>query len=103
MSERAGSGSDISAGDSGEQPASRIFFRYNGVDSNYGRLAYIDFSRPAEVHFAGALQCEVVHVSGGRGICLRADRGVFTSYAASLFDAGTFAITSRFPLKGIPD
>jgi Tol biopolymer transport system component len=48
------------------------------------------------------LRCEVVHVSGGNGICLSADRGVFTTYAATLFDSKTFATHGTFALKGIP-
>lgn len=80
----------------------QIFFRHNGVDSHYGAVAYVDPAKLEDVRFIDALQCEVVHVSGGRGICLTADRGVFTTYAANLFDATTFEVSSQFPLKGIP-
>ena len=80
----------------------RVFFRHNGVDSHYGSVAWIDTAKPADVHFVDSLRCEVVHVSGGHGVCLSADRGVFTTYAATLFDAKTFAVRSTFPLKGIP-
>lgn len=82
--------------------AEQIFFRYNGVDAHYGKLAYMNFSNPNKVHFVDRLDCEVVHVSGGRGICLIADRGVFTTYAAKLFDADTFAVRATLPLNGIP-
>ncbi|MCI0661754.1 MAG: hypothetical protein L0220_11820, partial [Acidobacteria bacterium] len=37
-----------------------------------------------------------------RGICLTANRGVFTTYQAKLFDAKTFQILAEFPLKGVP-
>ena len=83
-------------------PALRVFFRHNGVDGHYGSVAWIDTAKPGDVHFVDSLRCEVVHVSGGHGICLSADRGVFTTYAATLFDAKTFAPRSTFTLKGIP-
>jgi hypothetical protein len=56
----------------------------------------------SKVSFVDGLQCEVVHVSGGRGLCLTADRGVFTTYAARFFDARTFEVSATIPLKGIP-
>lgn len=83
-------------------PPRQIFFRYNGVDSHYGAVAHVLPDRRDDIRFVDSLQCEVVHVSGGHGICLSAKRGVFTSYAGSLFDARTFAVSSQFPLKGIP-
>lgn len=80
----------------------RVFFRHNGVDSHYGQVAWVNLAHTDKPQFVEALQCEVVYVSGGRGICLSADRGVFTTYTAKLFDARTFAVTGSFPLKGIP-
>jgi hypothetical protein len=83
-------------------PVKQIFFRYNGVDSHYGRLAFVRHERPEQPQFIDALSCEVAHVAGGRGICLAASRGVFTTYSAKLFDAKTFQILAQFPLKGVP-
>lgn len=85
-----------------QRDSSRIFFRHTGVDSHYGMLAYTDSAAPTQVKFVDSLLCEVVHASGGRGLCLTADRGVFTTYAAILFDADTFAVRATLPLKGIP-
>ena len=82
--------------------SARLFFRHNGVEAHYGSLAWADTARLADVHFVDSLRCEVVHVSGGHGICLSADRGVFTTYAATLFDATSLAARKPFPLKGIP-
>ena len=84
-------------------PASRqVFFRYTGTDQHYGQVAWSSTTDPAEVRYIESLNCEVVYVAGGRGICLSADRGVFTTYATSLFDTRTLAVTGSFPLKGIP-
>jgi hypothetical protein len=80
----------------------QVFFRYNGLDSHYGKLAFVDHERPDQPYFIDTLSCEVAHIAGGRGICLAADRGVFTTYAAKLFDAKTFQILAQFPLKGVP-
>ncbi len=80
----------------------RMFFRYTGVDANYGKLAFVTGGQPAQPHFVEGLACEVVYVAGGRGICLTAARGVFTTYAAKLFDAASLTVSAEFPLQGIP-
>jgi hypothetical protein len=82
--------------------SARLFFRHNGVEAHYGSLAWVDTAKPGHVHYVDSLRCEVVHVSGGHGICLSADRGVFTTYAATLFDAKSLTARKPFPLKGIP-
>jgi hypothetical protein len=76
----------------------RIFFRHNGLDANYGRVSLIGGDHREKPQFAGSLRCEVLYVAGGRGICLTADRGVVTSYAAELFDATTFEKIRAIPL-----
>lgn len=101
-----GSASDVRplpAATDQNQTSKRIFFRYTGVDSNYGRLAFALYERlDNQPRFVESLSCEVAHVAGGRGICLAANRGLFTTYAAKLFDAKTFKIIAEFPLKGVP-
>ena len=81
--------------------ASRIYFRYTGVDANYGKLAFVDLTNLNAPQFVNALSCEVVYFANGSGICLQADRGVFTTYAATLFDSN-FATRATFPLHGGP-
>ncbi len=90
------------SGDSPDKTSRQIFFRYNGVDGNYGRLAVAPYGRLDQPRFIETLFCEVAHVAGGRGICLAANRGLFTTYAAKLFDAKTFKVIAEFPLKGVP-
>jgi len=85
-----------------DNPVKQIFFRYNGVDSHYGRLAFVQLEHPEKPQFIDALSCEVAHVAGGRGICLAASRGVFTTYSAKIFDAKTYQTLAQFPLKGVP-
>jgi hypothetical protein len=82
--------------------AQTIFFKHTGLDAKYGVLAQITTAAPDEIKFIDGLRCEAVHVSGGKGICLTADRGVLTTYAAVLFDADTFKVTASLPLNGVP-
>jgi hypothetical protein len=81
---------------------SRVFFRYNGVDGHYGRVAYVEPGNVRSPHFVEQLACEVVYVAGGQGICLSAKRGVVTTYSARLFDSQTFTVHSQFGLNGVP-
>jgi len=83
-------------------PRQRLFFRSTTVDQHYGSVAWADVARPGQVHYVDSLRCEVVYAAGGHGICLSADRGVFTTYSASLFDTRDFKVKGSFPLKGIP-
>ncbi len=48
--------------------ARRLFFRHNGVDAHYGQVAWVDVAHTDKPHFVDSLSCEVVYVSGGRGI-----------------------------------
>jgi hypothetical protein len=80
----------------------RVYFRYNGVDTHYGKVAYVSPEKPNEPTFVDSLSCEVVYVAGGEGICLSAKRGVITTYSARLFDASTFTPHAQFALNGVP-
>jgi hypothetical protein len=79
----------------------QIFFRYTAPDSNFGKLAVTDYPNMSSFRFVADFSCEVLHVAAGVGICLTADRGVFTKYGADLFDS-TFKRLFHFDLKGIP-
>ncbi len=96
------SGGAARATDDQNNKSKRIFFRHNGVDTHYGRLAFVTYERQDQPQFVDELSCEVAHVAGGRGVCLSANRGMLTTYAAKLFDAKTFQILAEFPLKGSP-
>ena len=79
-----------------------IYFRNTAPDANYGKLARVAVSPDAVSEPVGALDCEVVHVSAGSGVCLSADRGVVTTYAAKIFDARTLETRMTLPLAGLP-
>lgn len=64
----------------------RLFFRANLLGDNYGKLAVALVDAPDDRRFSPELGCERVYFSSGRGVCLVADRGVFTSYYAVSFN-----------------
>ena len=78
-----------------------IYFRYNGIDADYGKLAVVDSNDLLRRRFIDGFSCEVVAFAAGHGICLTADRGALTTYAAELFD-GSFKNVLTVPLQGIP-
>jgi hypothetical protein len=80
----------------------RIFFRYSGIDGNYGKVAFVDARRVAQPQFVDGLTCEAVYVAGDRGICLRVEYRILGIFAAALFDARTFGALGKVPVKGIP-
>jgi hypothetical protein len=82
--------------------AKRIVFRNTAMGSHYGNLAFLNYPMTGQTpQFVKGFSCEVVHVAGGQGICLTADRGVFTTYTARLFDVN-FQDRFTIPLKGVP-
>ena len=81
--------------------AERLYFRNTSMGPDYGRLAFFDdASSPASFH--PDLSCEAVHATGGRGLCLSANRGVVTTYTAYVFDTATHEVLGEFSLGGAP-
>jgi hypothetical protein len=82
--------------------APHLLFRHTIVDQDYGRLslAPLDPRQPAGRASAG-LTCERVSYAAGRGICLHAERGFFTSYSAVFFDRA-FKPTRTIKVDGRP-
>jgi hypothetical protein len=82
-------------------PRSYVLFRSTALGETYGRLslAYLDTSDQQQ-HLT-PLRCERVYYASGRGLCLEARIGSFSSYHAHLFDS-SFGIQATFPLSGLP-
>jgi hypothetical protein len=78
-----------------------VLFRSTAMGSGYGRVAAASLSAPDGARAPAALDCDRVDFNGGTGVCLTADRGVFTRYTAEIFDA-SFAVRHSLPLAGIP-
>src|SRR6185295_12530707 len=81
--------------------APHLVFVSKSMDANYTLLSAAPLQAPTAEHALGGLRCERVSFAAGRGICLQADRGVFTTYRAVLLDERLQARTS-FKLEGSP-
>ena len=107
----AGSGQTLrSAGTGAAEPASdvvamangpHVLFRHTAVDQQYNKLAIASLADPAGRRLSVGSPCERVAFAAGRGICLQAARGVFTTYRAVLFDR-QFKTLASWTLAGSP-
>ncbi len=77
----------------------RLFFRNTKLGENYGAMGIVQHGKAPSFH--RTLPCERVHFSAGTGVCLVADRGFWTSYAALIFDE-KLAVRHRLNLIGAP-
>jgi hypothetical protein len=80
--------------------APHLLFRHAGADANYNAMRIAPLDRPS-AGAVGTLRCERLSFAAARGICLQADRGVFTTYKAVLFDR-TLTSTGSMKLEGSP-
>ncbi len=78
-----------------------LYFRANALGSNYGKLAVAPVGHLEDRHYAADLECDRVHASDGMGVCIHADRGMFTKYYAIGFDDQMQRKWS-FQLNGLP-
>ncbi len=78
-----------------------LVFRHTALDQHNGLLGIAPVADPAATRLVATLRCERVHMAAGRGVCLTADRGVFTSYGAVLFDRA-FNPVAELSLVGAP-
>ncbi len=63
-----------------------VLFRNTATDDAYGAVAVAALDRPDGLRVSAPLTCDRLSYAAGQGICLRADRGVFTTYKALLLD-----------------
>jgi len=82
-------------------PGPLLVFRHTSMDRYNGALGILPLSAPASTRLVDGLRCERVNMAAGKGVCLVADRGVFTTYRAVLFD-DTFNPRGELPLAGVP-
>jgi len=78
-----------------------VIFRHSAPDQYDGALGAAPLDDRGSVSLLPALRCERVNLAGGRGVCLAANRGMFTTYRALLFD-NTGRVRGELPLGGIP-
>ena len=79
----------------------RLVFRSTALGSTYGLLGVVPLAALDGAPTITTLSCDRVHVAVGAGVCLTANRGVFTTYSAVLFDAD-FRPRHTLRLSGVP-
>jgi WD40 repeat protein len=79
-----------------------IVFRDTERGAGYGRVGIVPLAHPGAKPALTGMACDRVYVAGGRGLCLRAGRGVITTYKGIIFDARTFREQHEFSLPGNP-
>jgi hypothetical protein len=89
----------------GADRAPYVLLRVSGVAASQGRLALEQLGATDGARaVSSTMNCERVHAARadvGRGICLEAKRGAFTTYHAHLFDR-QLRTTASFDLAGAP-
>ena len=79
-----------------------MLFRNMAADPNYGQMSVSPLDAPGSTPRAAAtLACERISYAAGRGICLSAEHGVFTTYKVVFFDRA-LSPTSTVKIDGSP-
>jgi hypothetical protein len=84
-----------------DEPRARLYFRSAAAES-FGKLAHVELGTGTREIVAVDLPCDVVHASGGRGICLGLDRSLVNPFVAKVFDIADHRVTATLPLGGLP-
>ena len=80
-----------------------MLFRHTASDQNSSRLSIAPLGAlQLTDRVAAELTCERVSYAAGRGICLHADRGFFTTFKAVFFDRTLKATGGAIKLDGSP-
>jgi hypothetical protein len=82
-------------------PGLHLLFRHTAPTQEDSRLTRAALAPPGADRTSVAMACERVSFAAGRGICLQAERRLFTTYKAVLFDSAIRPIKS-LKLAGIP-
>ncbi|PZG12916.1 hypothetical protein C1I95_24825 [Micromonospora craterilacus] len=78
-----------------------LVFRSTALGQQYGRVAVVPLTAPDGPRTFAPISCERVYATADQSVCLSADRGIVTTYAAQLFDAD-WQPTRDLPLTGVP-
>lgn len=78
-----------------------VLFRNTAMGPDYGNLSVVRLDDLEGVRYSTGLSCERVYATPGIGLCLQADRGVFSTYQAVAFDA-KFQVRHSLNLPGTP-
>jgi hypothetical protein len=79
----------------------RIVFRNTASGAGYGLVASVPLDDPSAARTVTAQACDRVYATNSYEMCLHVDRGVVTTFNATLFDPSWKAL-KNWPLPGIP-
>ena len=79
----------------------RIVFRNTRTGSGYGLEASVSLADPSGTRAVGSVACDRVYSTAKYSMCLRIDRGVLTTFTATLYDP-KWRATKSWALPGIP-
>lgn len=79
----------------------RIVFRNTSAGRDYGHVASVPLSNPRGTRTVTARTCDRVYATELDEMCLRIDRGVVTTFSATLYGA-TGSKVQSWPLPGLP-
>lgn len=79
----------------------RVVFRNTASGDGYGLVASVDLADPDGERAVTSLACDRVYATAAQQMCLHIDRGIVTTFAATLRDADGTELRS-WPLPGIP-
>ncbi|WP_433306485.1 TolB family protein [Actinoplanes sp. CA-030573] len=83
------------------QAEPHLVFRSTALGPGYGKVAVVPLSSPGGPRTFTTASCERVYATGQDAICLYANRGLVTTYQATLLDS-SWKQTRELPLTGIP-
>jgi hypothetical protein len=100
--DRASAPSEAQSVTTDAQPAGpRVVFRNTASGQGYGLVASVPLTDPSAVRTVTGLACDRVYSTGTVQSCLHTDRGVVTTFNASLMD-GSGRELDTWPLAGVP-
>jgi hypothetical protein len=77
-----------------------IYFRHTDINSDYGKLARVDYRDLSHPDIIQTFSCQVVHFAGGHGVCLTSG-AFYTAFLAQLFYS-SLTVLATMPLNGVP-
>ncbi|CAN5293616.1 PD40 domain-containing protein [soil metagenome] len=84
-----------------DDTGSRIVFRNTATGAGYGLESSVPLADPSGTRAVGTVACDRVYSTTKYSMCLRIDRGVLTTFSATLYDAAWKA-KKAWALPGIP-
>jgi hypothetical protein len=79
----------------------RIVFRNTAAGAGYGHVASVPLDDPRGSRTVSSQACDRVYQTNQDEMCLRIDRGIVTTFSATLYDAKGAEVKS-WPLPGLP-